>query len=138
MEFVTQNIFLIIILLVSGGALLLPMLSNSGGASVTPTQAVMLMNRQHAIVVDIREEAELASGQIVSSLHIPLTNLAERCGELGKNKSKPLILVCASGTRSGKGAEILRKAGFEQVFVLNGGIKSWVDGGQTLVGGKKP
>jgi rhodanese-related sulfurtransferase len=137
MEFVTQNLFLIIIALVSGGALILPMLRDGSANSVTPAQAVMLLNRQHGVIVDVRDETELLAGQIVNSQHIPLADLAGRANELGKNKSRPVILVCASGARSGKGVEILRKAGFEQVFNLDGGIKNWKDSGQSLVSGKK-
>ena len=137
MEFVAQNIFLIITALISGAALLLPMLRDGRANAVTPGQAVMLLNRQNALIVDVREASELDSGQIINSKHIPLANLAERAAELGKNKTRPVILVCASGARSGKGVEILRKAGFEQVFNLDGGIKSWKDAGQSLVIGKK-
>jgi len=137
MEFVAQNIFLIIIALISGAALLFPMLRDGRANAVTPGQAVMLLNRQNALIIDVREASELDSGQIINSKHIPLANLAERAAELGKNKTRPLVLVCASGARSGKGVEILRKAGFEQVFNLDGGIKSWKDAGQSLVSGKK-
>ncbi|GAB2881372.1 rhodanese-like domain-containing protein [Uliginosibacterium flavum] len=137
MEFVTQNIFLIVIAAVSGFALFLPVLRDARANSITPGQAVMLINRQHAVIVDVRDTEELASGHIVNSQNIPLASLAERAAELGKNKTRPVILVCASGARSGKGVEILRKAGFEQVFNLDGGIKGWKDAGQSLVIGKK-
>ena len=61
----------------------------------------------------------------------------DRVAELGKNKSRPVVLVCASGARSAKGVEVLRKAGFEQVFNLDGGVKGWKDAGQPVVSGKK-
>ena len=138
MDFVVQNIFLIAIAVISGIALLLPVLRGAHAAhSVTPGQAVMLLNRQHAQIVDVRDAAELESGRITDAQHIPLAELEKRAGELGKNKSRPIVLVCASGARSGKGVEILRKAGFEQVFNLDGGTKAWKDAGQPLVSGKK-
>lgn len=138
MEFVAQNLFLITIALISGAALLLPVLRDARAANaVTPGQAVMLINRQNAQIVDVRDAAELESGRIADARHIPLAELADRVAELGKNKSRPVVLVCASGARSAKGVEVLRKAGFEQVFNLDGGVKGWKDAGQPVVSGKK-
>lgn len=138
MAFVTQNLFLISIALISGFALLLPLLrEGSPGYRVTPGQAVMLLNRQNAHMIDVREASELESGRIANAMHIPAAELATRCAELGKNKKRPIILVCATGARSAKGVETVRKAGFEQVFNLEGGIKGWVDAGQSLISSKK-
>lgn len=138
MEFVSQNIFLISIAFISGAALLIPMLKDaqSHATQVTPSQAVMLLNRQHAIIVDIRESAELNTGFIENSKHIPLGELSKRLGEIEKYKSKPVILVCETGARSGKALNELRKAGFTQTFNLGGGLKAWKDAGQTLVKNK--
>lgn len=137
MDFVAQNIFLITIAFVSGIALLLPVLRDARNRhNVTPSQTVMLINRQHAQIVDVRDEAELAGGRIAGAQHIPLAELESRVSDLGKNKSRPIILVCASGARSGKGVPILHKAGFEQVFNLEGGVKAWKDAGQPLIGSK--
>jgi rhodanese-related sulfurtransferase len=138
MDFVAQNIFLITIAIVSGVALFLPVLRDARALNtVTPGQTVMLLNRQNALIVDVRDAGELESGKIADALHIPLAELSDRMGELGKNKSRPLVLVCASGSRSGKGVALLRKAGYEQAFNLDGGIKAWKDAGQPVVSGKK-
>lgn len=133
----TQNLILLIMALVSGAALIVPLLREGSTSSVTPAQAVMLINRQHAVLVDVRDAAELESGRIASALTIPLGELGKRIGELEKYKTRPIIVLCATGNRSAKGAGVLRKAGFAQVFNLDGGIKSWKSAGQPLVGGTK-
>lgn len=138
MDFVSQNIFLITIAVISGFALFLPMLRDAQNQSqqVTPSQAVMLMNRQHALIVDIRETAELTAGRIDGSRHIPAAELSQRLGELEKFKSKPVILVCESGSRSARALGALRKAGFAQAYNLAGGIKGWKDASQPLTTSK--
>lgn len=140
MEFVTQNIFLITLALISGIALLLPVLRDAReqGKTVTAAQAVMLINRQHAVVVDVRDEAELAAGSLAGARHIPAGELATRVSELEKFKNRPIVLVCATGARSGRAVATLNKAGFAQAFSLDGGVKGWKDAGQPLVStGKK-
>lgn len=138
MDFVSQNIFLITIAVISGLALFLPILRDAQNQSqqVTPSQAVMLMNRQHAVIVDVREEAELADGRIDGSRHIPAGEMDKRVGELEKFKSRPVILVCETGSRSARSLASLRKAGIAQAYNLAGGIKAWKDAGQPLISGK--
>jgi rhodanese-related sulfurtransferase len=137
MEFVTQNLLWIAIALISGVALIYPALRSANTKSVTPAQAVMLINRQHAVLVDVRDAAEHAAMRIASAQLIPLGELAGRVQDLNKYKSRPVVLLCASGSRSLKGVEILSKAGFEQVFNLDGGIKAWKDAGLPVTSEKK-
>lgn len=136
MEFVTNNIIWIALALASGTALFLPMFKGRGGNTVSPTEAVILINRQHAAIVDVREPSEFEAGHIPEARHIPLEQLSERIGELGRFKSKPVVVVCENGIRSGKAVATLRKEGFEQAFNLAGGLKAWRDAGQLLVKGK--
>lgn len=88
-------------------------------------EALRLMNDKHTTLIDVREDKEYANGHIAHSKHIPLGSLAERSAELVKAKNKPVVLVCRSGNRSKKGAIILAKNGFEQVYSMNGGITAW-------------
>lgn len=133
MEFVTSNLIWIGLAAVSGIALLLPMFKTGGSNSVTPTEAVLLINRQHALIVDVREPAEFETGHIPESRNLPLSQLEAKLGELGKNRSKPVVVICESGARSARAVATLRKEGFEQALNLAGGLKAWRDGGQPLV-----
>ena len=130
MEFITKNIFLIVIAVVSGGMLLWPLLRKStGGPWVTTLQATQLMNRDDALVVDLRPAAEYAGGHILGARNIPLAELERRAAELDKHKAKPVILHCGDGNRAGGGISLLRKLGFANVVNLSGGYAAWLQAG---------
>lgn len=121
--FATQNLWLIGLALGSGAMLVWPMLRH--GASVSPNEAVMLINHGNALVLDVREDVEFAMGHIADARHIPLSKLASRLNELEKSKSKPVVVNCQSGMRSAKACAVLRKNGFTQVSNLAGGLAAW-------------
>jgi rhodanese-related sulfurtransferase len=130
MEFITKNIFLIVIAAVSGGMLLWPLLrKGTGGPWVNTLQATQLMNRDDALVVDLRPAAEYAKGHILGARNIPLPELERRAGELDKHKAKPVIVHCGDGNRAGGGAALLRKGGFANVVNLSGGYAAWQQAG---------
>jgi len=127
-EFFKDNVLLIGLALGSGVMLLLPSFKKSAGGALnlTTTEAINLINRNHALVLDVRNDAEFASGHIVDAKHIPLDKLAERLNELNKYKDKPILVNCQRGARSSKACEILRKAEFTQVNNLQGGLDAWL------------
>jgi rhodanese-related sulfurtransferase len=96
-----------------------------GGAQLTPQEAIQKMNHEDAVVVDVRETNELEGGKIRDAIHIPLGSLKDKTAELEKYKGKPMIMVCRSGNRSMHALSTLRKAGFENLFNLKGGIMAW-------------
>ena len=95
-----------------------------GGQSVTAQELVNLVNRDGAVIVDVRDNAEFSSGHIVDSINIPHTSLADRVGELDKHKEKNIVVACKMGQHSGAAGTVLRKAGFN-VSRLKGGITEW-------------
>jgi rhodanese-related sulfurtransferase len=130
MEFILKNWALVAIAAVSGGMLLWPLLRvGSGGPWVNTLQATQLMNREDALVIDLRPAAEFAKGHILGAKNLPLAELEKRAFELDKHKSKPVILHCADGNRSGNGAALLRKNGFASVVNLTGGFAAWQQAG---------
>lgn len=92
---------------------------------LTPSEAVMVMNRDEAVVVDVREANEVSQGKIKGAKHIPLGNLKQRVNELDPHKGQKVIIYCRSGNRSGQASEILCKQGFSQVFNMKGGVMAW-------------
>ena len=86
---------------------------------------MQLINHESAIIVDVCEPQEYKSGHIPNAINIPLGHLAGRVKELEKHKAKPILLSCRVGNRSGRGAAILRKHGFEKVYTLAGGFNAW-------------
>jgi len=128
-EFFRNNILLIGLALGSGIMLLLPAFKKGAGGvpNLTTAEAINLINRSHAIVLDVRNDAEFANGHIVDAKHIPVDKLAERLNELTKYKDKPILVNCQRGMRSAKACDILRKAEFTQVHNLQGGLDAWLE-----------
>jgi rhodanese-related sulfurtransferase len=124
-NFFIDNWFLFVAAIVSGGLLLWPMLGRAGGgAKVSAAQAVQLINREKAVLIDVSEPAEYAAGHAAGSKSVPLGGL-EASRDLPKNKALPVVLVCPTGARAARGAGILRKLGFENARVLAGGLSAW-------------
>lgn len=132
MEFINQNILLVSIAAVSGIGLLLPLFVRSAGNGLNPGQATLLINREDAQVLDVREPGEFAAGHLPDARNIPLAKLAERAGELEILKDKPLIVCCASGMRSDKACGELKKLGFDKLHNLAGGVDAWVGAGYPI------
>ena len=125
-----DNIFLIAVAFVSGAMLVWPMVRRgAGGPSVNTLEATQLINRQDALVVDVREQTEYAQSHILNSRLLPLSQLEARIGDIEKFKDKPVIVYCASGSRSSSAAAILRKSGFSNVANLSGGFAAWQQAG---------
>jgi len=126
-QFLINNSWLVGLALVSGIMLLWPMLKRGAGGvvSVTPNEAVLLINRANAVVLDVRDDAEFAGGHITDARHIPLAQLTERIKEIQKFKNQPILVNCRAGTRSAKACDILRANQFTQVHNLQGGLNAW-------------
>ncbi len=89
-------------------------------------EATILMNRDDAVVLDIRPAAEFKKGHILGAKQIKQEQLNK--GEftaLEKSKDKPIIVVCAMGMTAKRTAAQMLKAGFANVAVLKGGMNSW-------------
>jgi len=122
-----HNFLLLATAVASGGMLLWPLLRRStGGPSMSTAQATQLINRDDALIVDVREPAEYQAGHILGAKNTPLERLGET--EL-KRKDKPVIVYCESGERAPKAAAILRKRGYDRVLSLQGGLGAWKQAG---------
>jgi len=99
-NFIVDNWYLIFLALASGVMLLLPVVKGAGGG-LSAAQAVQLINREKALVIDVCEPAEFAAGHVGGAKNIPLAQLQERLPQVAKNKAVPVIMVCAKGGRAG-------------------------------------
>jgi rhodanese-related sulfurtransferase len=93
--------------------------------AVSPQQAAEMQAQQKAVIIDVRENDEWNAGHIVGAIHIPLGEIHERVSELAKYQNQPVITQCRSGARSAKAADILSKAGFNNVHNMDGGLNAW-------------
>jgi rhodanese-related sulfurtransferase len=96
-----------------------------GGKGVSPQELVNLVNKEGAIVLDVRDSKEFAAGHIVDAVNVPHTVLESRLSELEKYKEKPVTIVCKMGQHAGTAGAMLRKAGFASVSRLSGGMTEW-------------
>ncbi|WP_006787441.1 rhodanese-like domain-containing protein [Thiorhodospira sibirica] len=93
--------------------------------NLSPQDAVRSMNQEDAVLLDVRETAELQSGRIANARHIPMSAFKQRIHELEKHKNKLVIVYCQSGARSTQACGMLTKAEFAKVANLRGGITAW-------------
>jgi len=125
-KFLIDNWMLISLALTSGGMLVWPLIAGGMSAgSLNANGAVQLINREKAVVVDVCEASEFASGHVTGAKNIPLSELEAKLPGMVKNKALPVILVCASGARSSRAVAIAKKLGYDQAQALGGGLKAW-------------
>jgi rhodanese-related sulfurtransferase len=124
-QFLIDNWLLVAIALFSGALLLWPMLMEARQSGLSPNQVVQLINREKAVVVDVREPNEFSASHLVGSRNVPLGDLDKRLPETVKNKTLPLVLVCAKGARATQALGRAQKLGYQQVHVLQGGMAAW-------------
>jgi rhodanese-related sulfurtransferase len=124
-SFLLENWVLVLAALTSGGLLLWPSLSGTtGAASVGTSEAVRLINREKAVLIDVSEPDEFARGHAAGARNVPLNSLPG-AKELPSNKQLPLVLMCSTGARAARAAAMLRKLGHERALALAGGLKAW-------------
>ena len=128
MDFMQQNIMWVMAAVVSG-AMLVASFVRGAGKGVSVTEATLLINREDALVLDVRETNEWSTGHIPNARHIALGQLQKHISELEKFKGRPVIICCASGNRSSSACGALKRAGFDRVFNLSGGLGAWTGAG---------
>lgn len=106
-------------------ALFLPTITKGAAGGVEPTEAVLLINREKAVLIDVCEPDEYAQGHAMGSKNIPLGQLETQLPLMVKNKSLPVILVCQVGGRASRAATQAKKLGYERAQALSGGLKAW-------------
>ena len=125
MKFIVDNWMLILIAVSSGAMLAWPLIRGTGGGSLTAQGAVQLINRERGVMIDVRDAAEYAAGHATGARNVPLDQLEQKLPGTVKNKSVPLLLMCASGARAQRALATAKKLGYEQAQVVGGGLKSW-------------
>lgn len=136
LEFTNNHLLLVTGLVVSLLVLIFSELRRKamGLINIEAAEAVRLIN-DGAAVVDIRSADAFARGHITNAKNIPQDELAAKRDTL--NKQKPLVAVCDAGVTTNRAVASLRKAGFESVYGLKGGMNGWTQAGLPVVTGKK-
>lgn len=125
MNFLVNNWLLLLITLTSGGLLLWPMLERARGGSLSPADAVQLINREKGVLLDVNDPEAFAKAHARGAKNVPLAELEARLPSVVKNKALPLILVCSNGARANRAVATAKKLGYQQPQSLAGGLKAW-------------
>ena len=125
MKFIVDNWMLILIAVSSGAMLACPLIRGTGGGSLTAQGAVQLINRERGVMIDVRDAAEYAAGHATGARNVPFDQLEQKLPGTVKNKSLPVLLMCATGARAQRALATAKKLGYEQAQVVGGGLKSW-------------
>lgn len=107
-----------------------------GYKAVAPADLAALVNRESALVVDLRPIADFEKGHVAGAKNVTPSQFDPENRQLAAAKALPVVLVCKTGQVSGGAAKRLRKAGFERVYVLDGGIGAWQQAGLPLARGR--
>ena len=127
-EFAGNHLILVSALIVVGAALVFTSLRGNKN-KILPSDATTLINREDAVVVDVRSAAEFTKGHIINAISIPSNGFKDQLNLLEKHRDKPIIVYCSSGAQSSQACSTLTKEGFEKVHDLKGGMMSWLNAG---------
>jgi len=130
-SFIVNNWMLELIMVLSGGMLLWPLVQGrfSRMKEAGTLHVTQLINRQNAVLLDVREKKELEGGRLPHGVHIPLSELTSRGSELAKLTARPIVAYCERGQQSRGAGGPLAKLGFADVYHLTGGFRAWKDAG---------
>ena len=125
-DFLLDNIVLVAVIVATGGLLLEPQSrKRNTEPSLSNEEAIDYINKKNAFILDVRATKDFKRGAIAGSKSIPIEGFEGRVSEVPKDR--PVIVVDTVTTNSQKAAKVLRTQGYKDVFVLEGGIKGWVD-----------
>lgn len=104
-----------------------------GYRDISPAEAVQLMNREDAVLLDVQSDAEIGQGRIKGARHMPMDVLKQRLKEMEKYRGRAVITYDRNGLRSPQACTLLRRNSFEKVYCLKGGLQAWQDANLPVV-----
>lgn len=128
-DFASRNYFLFIALLAVITLIVVTELRRFGRGykMITPAEAVMLINKEDALVLDVRETKEHNQGSIIDAKHVAISALSEKANNLAEDKDRPILVFCKMGNRSSEACKLLLKNDYTKVYNLKGGMNAWVN-----------
>ena len=107
--------------------------SRKGGKKIDTSEATRIINKEKALVVDLRTSAEFNSGTISGAINLEPDSVDKENSLFKANEKDHIILVCKLGSSSSTVGGRLIKQGFENVNILSGGMQGWVQAGFPLI-----
>ncbi|PLW66628.1 rhodanese-like domain-containing protein [Pseudohalioglobus lutimaris] len=125
-EFLTQQ-WLLVAALLAVAVMLFMHETRKSGTSLTPQQAINVINAEQGVFVDMRDTAEFRAGHIADAMHIPTSKLMANTGLLENYRDKPIVLVCKMGQSAGAVGKKLNADGYANVNIMRGGMLEWTN-----------
>lgn len=100
--------------------------SLTGGKRLSVPEAVRLINDRDPLILDVRAAADFKRGHLLNATNLPLAKLRDRVSELGKDKSRPVLVYCTLGATAAEATRVLGQLGFAEAYLLRGGLNGWL------------
>jgi rhodanese-related sulfurtransferase len=130
MDFLLQNIFWAALAVVSGCLLLWNQLRSEGG-DLSAQQAVNLINRENAVILDVRDHMAFQEAHVTGAKNVALGLIESGKAELEKFKGRPIV-VYGNGRDAVRAVKLLKTQGFERAAGLDGGMVAWAEAGLPI------
>lgn len=136
-EFIGNHLFLVSLFVALLALLLWNLFGDalSGVAQLAPAEVTLLLNRENALLLDVRTAAEFGDGHILGAVNMPAAEIETRQKELERYRDRPVVACCANGTHSTRVVRALRLQGIGKVHCLKGGLAAWRAAGLPLTRG---
>lgn len=131
MNFIINNIFLIVVVISCVTLLLLPTIQRRG-RQLSSYEVTQKMNREKVVLIDIRKEQEFEQGHIRQAMNIPEKELIDKVGRIERYKTDPIVIIDETGKGAYRMTSVLKKQGFRDVSSMEGGMKEWKSGGMPI------
>jgi rhodanese-related sulfurtransferase len=131
LSFIQNNWMLVLVFVASGAMLVWPLVQRRLGPAkeIGTLELTRLLNDRKALLLDVRETKDYEGGRLPNAVHVPISQLGSRGGELAGMMDRPVVTYCARGQRSMLAARALAKLGFKEIYSLRGGINAWRQAG---------
>lgn len=96
------------------------------GVTLSPQAVIAMVNRENALLVDVRGADKFKQGHIINAKHSPQDKVETLLKDLKISQDKPIVMVCQRGISAALVGERLKKQGFTRIFVLQGGMDAWL------------
>lgn len=126
-EFISNHMILVSVFVILLVVLIRTLITDitQKGMNISTSEATQMINREDAVIIDIRDKAEFEDGHIINAINIPFNSIKEQTAQIAKHKSAPIIICCRSGLNASSAVAPIKAAGAERVYRLKGGIDAW-------------
>ena len=133
MDFLFENIFLVGLIIISGVLLFFPKVLSRDNKVLGSKEVTLLINREPAMLVDVRSEADFKAGHITNAINIPLDQIEVQINKITSNSKKNIIVYCQKGVRSAQAFRLLNKLGLPKLYTIEGGLDAWLKNNLPII-----